>query len=170
IAAAAGTRGAATLPRCRGRHPHLQTFTPCDRPLRLMVLGASNLWFAVTASALHLPQDDPVAGAVAEHWDILSAQPTPEVLAAVVAGMPALHALRELPVAELVAAVEAERIRRAGLPEDKEPPDLLDAEWELLCHPTTTKHDDDFQAIPTPTPPSHTGLLRQVVRVERLRE
>lgn len=170
IAAAAGTRGAATLPRCRGRHPHLQTFTPCDLPLRLMVLGASNLWFGVTASALHLPQDDPVAGAVAEHWEILSVQPTPEVLASVVAGMPALHALRDLAVSDLVAAVEAERTRRAAEPEEKEPPDLLDAEWQLLCHPTTTQHDEDFQAVPTATPDEHKGLLRQVVRVERLRE
>jgi hypothetical protein len=92
------------------------------------------------------------------------------VLAAVVAGMPALHALRDLPLSDLVAAVEAERVRRAAEPEEKEPPDLLDAEWQLLCHPTTTQHDGDFQAVPTAAPDEHTGLLRQVVRVERLRE
>lgn len=170
ISAAAGTAGAASLPRCRGRHPHLQTYGPCDQPLKLMVLGASNLWFAVAASALHLPQDDPVAGAVTEHWAVLSAQPTAEVLAAVVAGMPALHALRELPPDQLWAAVEAERTRRASGPEPEPTVGLLDAEWELFSHPTTTAQDADFLAVPTPAPPNFTAMLEQVVQVKRLRE
>ena len=170
ISAAAGTRGAANLPRCRGRHPHLQTYSPCDQPLKLMVLGASNLWFGVSVSALHLPQDDPVAATISEHWDVLSAQPTPEVLAAVVAGMPALHALRELSPAELAAAVRAVRERRTNQPDDEPLPGLLDAEWDLFSHPTTTRQDDDFRAIPTATPAQYTGLIRQVVQVERLRE
>jgi hypothetical protein len=170
ISAAAGTQGAANLPQCRGRHPHLQTYGPCDQPLKLMVLGASNLWFGVTVSALHLPHEDPVASTIAEHWDVLSAQPSPQVLAAIVAGMPALHALRELTAAELAAAVEAERKRRADRRDDEPVPGLLDAEWELFSHPTTTSQDDDFRAVPTPTPQQYTGLLRQVVQVERLRE
>lgn len=170
ISSAAGTRGAANLPRCRGRHPHLQTYGPCDQPLKLMVLGASNLWFGLTVSALHLPHDDPVAAAVAEHWDVLSAQPSPDILAAIVAGMPALHALRELSAAELAAAIQSERDRRASNEEREPEPDLLAAEWELFSHPTTTRQDDDFRAIPTPTPAQYTGLLEQVVQVERLRE
>ncbi len=170
ISSAAGRAGAANLPRCRGRHPHLQTYGPCDQPLKLMVLGASNLWFGVSVSALHLPQDDPVAGTVAEHWDVLSVQPSAEVLAAVVAGMPALHALRELSTDELTAAIQAERDRRAQATADQPLPGLLDAEWELFSHPTTTQHDDDFLAVPTSTPERYTGLLRQVVQVERLRE
>ncbi|SNR85817.1 DUF1998 domain-containing protein [Blastococcus mobilis] len=170
ISSAAGRAGAANLPRCRGRHPHLQTYGPCDQVLKLMVLGASNLWFGVSVSALHLPQDDPVAGTIAEHWDVLSVQPSEEVLAAVVAGMPALHALRELSTDELTAAIQAERDRRAQATDDQPLPGLLDAEWELFSHPTTTQHDDDFLAVPTPTPERYTGLLRQVVQVERLRE
>jgi hypothetical protein len=170
ISSAAGRAGAANLPRCRGRHPHLQTYGPCDQPLKLMVLGASNLWFGVSVSALHLPQDDPVVGTIAEHWDVLSAQPSAEVLAAVVAGMPALHALRELSTDELTTAIQAERDRRAQATDNRPLPGLLDAEWELFSHPTTTRHDDDFLAVPTPTPERYTGLLRQVVQVERLRE
>ena len=170
ISEAAGTKGTANLPRCRGRHPHLQTYEPCDRPLKLMVLGASNQWFAVTASALHLPQADPITGVIAEHWDILSAQPTPEVLAAVVAMMPAMHALRELSPADLSAAVAVERTRRAAVPPNQPAPGLLDAEWDLFSHPTTTRQDDDFLAETTPVPERFTDLLRQVVQVKRLRE
>ena len=47
---------------------------------------------------------------------------------------------------------------------------LLDAEWDLFCHPTTTKQDDDFRAVPTASPQQHRTLLEQVVQVERLRE
>lgn len=170
ISEAAGTKGAHNLPRCRGRHPHLQTFQPCPEPLKLMVLGASNLWFGVTASALHLPQADPVSGVISDHWQILSVQPDADVLAAVVAAIPGLRALRELAPERLWAAVEEERVRRSAQPTDEPTVGLLDAEWELLCDPTTTDHDDDFLAVPTPTPPGFTKLLEQVVQVKRLRE
>lgn len=170
ISDAAGTKGAPNLPRCRGRHPHLQTFQPCAEPLKLMVLGASNLWFGVTASALHLPQGDPVSGVINDHWAILSVQPDEDVLAAIVAAMPALHVLRELTPEQLCAAVDDERTRRSSQSEEEVAIGLLDAEWELLCHPTTTQHDGDFLAVPTPTPTAFTYLLEQVVQVKRLRE
>lgn len=170
ISEAAGSKGAHNLPRCRGRHPHLQTFQAgCPEPLKLMVLGASNLWFGVTASALHLPQADPVSGLISDHWAVLSAQPDAEVLASVVAMVPALHVLRELTSEQLWSAVEEERARRSAEPKDAAV-GLLDAEWDLLCDPTTTKHDGDFLAVPTPAPLAFTHLLKQVVQVKRLRE
>jgi len=169
ISEAAGTRGSRNLPRCRGRHPHLQTFEACDQPLKLMVLGASNLWFNISLSALHLPDEDPAAAAVAEHFDILANLPA-AALAQVVAGMPALHALRDLTPEQLSAAVDAERQRRAGTDADQPPPGLLHAEWELFSHPTTDRQDDDFLAVPTPAPEQHRRLVHHVVQVERLRE
>jgi hypothetical protein len=39
---AQGEQGMQNLPACRGRHPHLGTFTECDEPSRLLILGASN--------------------------------------------------------------------------------------------------------------------------------
>jgi hypothetical protein len=170
ISEAAGTRGSQNLPHCRGRHPHLQTFGPCTEQLKLMVLGASNLWFGQSISALHLPQEDPISATLADHWAIVSAQPDLAVLHAIVGGMPTMHALRELSAEQLWAAVESERHRREQAPVEDERSDLLDAEWQLLSHPTTTKQDDDFRAIPTPTPPEFDPLLQQVVQVERLRE
>lgn len=44
-----------------------------------MVLGASNLWFSVTASALHLPQSQTVADIVSAHWALLGEQPNATV-------------------------------------------------------------------------------------------
>jgi hypothetical protein len=60
IQEAAGRSGWQKLPACRGRQTHLQRFVSCGKRLRLIVLGASNLWFGVTASALHLPQGQTV--------------------------------------------------------------------------------------------------------------
>ena len=170
ISEAAGTRGSQNLPCCRGRHPHLQTFSPCTEQLNLMVLGASNLWFGESISALHLPQEDPISATIADHWDILSAQPNAAVLHAVVSAVPTLRELRELNAEQAWAAVETERHRREQQPADQPRADLLDAEWQLLSHPTTTKQDTDFRAVPTPTPTDYEPLLQQVVQVERLRE
>lgn len=92
IPAGAGRSGSANLPVCRGRHPHLQQFGRCGRPLRLIVFGASNLWFGVTASAPHLPQGQTIEDAVTAHWDVVGAQPTPDVLQIVIEGMDVLVA------------------------------------------------------------------------------
>jgi hypothetical protein len=136
IQRAAGRAGSANLPVCRGRHPHLQQFGRCDKPLRLMVLGASNLWFGVTASALHLPQSQSVEDLVAASWQILGGQPSPEVMQAIIDGMDALRGLCGVPVEEIWANVE--KLRAAGGPaREGETRDLLDAEWKTLSRPTT---------------------------------
>ena len=61
------------LPRCRGRHPHLQRFDPvCHQPTRALLLGASNAWFAVSRSALTIPTEtERIDQKVEEFWDDL---------------------------------------------------------------------------------------------------
>ena len=169
IQQAAGRSGSGNLPACRGRHPHLQRFSPCGKPLRLIVLGASNLWFGVTASALHLPQGQTVEDMVTASWDILGAQLNAEVAQAIIEGMDALRGLRGTPIEEVWACVE--KIRAAGGPAaGSESQDLLDAEWQMLSRPTTQRQDPDFRAVPTPSPEGYDRLLDQVVLVSRLRE
>lgn len=57
MAEAQGRAGLAKLPTCRGRHPHLEGFEEkgCDQQTRIMLVGASNLWFAVTQSVIVMP-------------------------------------------------------------------------------------------------------------------
>lgn len=169
VSAAAGGEGYRQLPRCRGRHPHLQRYFPCGKRLRLMVLGASNLWFSVTASALHLPEGRDVAAQVAAHWRLLGSQVSAELVGELIDGMPALRDLRGIPLEEVWAAVE--QLAASGGPQQPQAEgDLLDAEWELLSRPTTDRQDHDFHAVPTPVPQGHEHLLDQVVLVSRLRE
>jgi hypothetical protein len=50
--AAAGKQAEYSLPHCRGRHPHLAMFQPGhDAPVKMLVVGASNQWFARTLAA-----------------------------------------------------------------------------------------------------------------------
>ena len=55
---AQGQAGAAKLPKCRGRHPHLDAFEPggCGAETKLMLIGASNLWFPATLSIIVMPE------------------------------------------------------------------------------------------------------------------
>ncbi len=171
ISEVTGERGRASLPLCRGRHPHLQTFRECGEQLRLMVVGASNLWFALSASALHLPTERHVDDEVAAQWPILGTQPTKELVAVLVDSMPQLKPLRSFSTDVVWEAIE--RVRARGGPatdKDDEPGDLRTAEWELLSHPTTEREDSDFRARPTPLPSRFAPLLQQVVLVSRLRE
>ncbi|WP_435242075.1 DrmB family protein [Streptomyces cucumeris] len=166
---ASGRDGWENLPRCRGRHPHLQQFSPCGKNLRLMVLGASNLWFSVSASALHLPSGKSVPELVAKNWEILSAQPSPEIVDLLIGKVEDLRELREADISVVWTAIQ--EIRSSGGPSTARPDEsLLDAEWRLLSHPTTEKQDDDFRAVPTPKPSGYDQLLHQVVLVPRLRE
>ncbi|MEU9002525.1 DUF1998 domain-containing protein [Streptomyces sp. NPDC048551] len=55
---AQGEVGKDKLPKCRGRHPHLDAFEPggCGKDTRLMLVGASNLWFPATQSIIVMPE------------------------------------------------------------------------------------------------------------------
>ena len=166
---AAGRDGWENLPRCRGRHPHLQQFSGCGKRLRLMVLGASNLWFSVSASALHLPTGQTLEDLVAAHWEILGPQPSAEVAQMIIDVADPLRGLRTYPIHEVWACID--KIRGAGGPSTPEPSrNLRDAEWQLLARPTTERQDADFHAAPTPSPTGYDRLLDQVVLVSRLRE
>ena len=61
MAQAQGEEGRKRLPRCRGRQPHLGIFEKdgCEAEPRVMLVGASNLWFAATQSIIDMPRFDP---------------------------------------------------------------------------------------------------------------
>ncbi len=106
---------------------------------------------------------------MAAHWELLSAQPSPHLVQLIIDGMDQLRGLRDVPITEVWSAIES--LRATGGPARSAPTgDLLDAEWQLLSHPTTDRQDEDFRAIPTATPDGYGHLLDHVVLVPRLRE
>lgn len=60
MAEAQGSTGREKLPqKCRGRHPHLNAFdSKCEARPALIMMGASNLWFASTQSIIVMPRTE----------------------------------------------------------------------------------------------------------------
>lgn len=71
MAQAQGAVGREKLPvKCRGRHPHLEIYeTGCDARPALIMMGASNLWFASTQSIIVMPRTEAEeSGALADRF------------------------------------------------------------------------------------------------------
>ena len=97
------------LPACRGRHPHLGVFeSGCDQTLRAMVLGASNSWFPLLASALYVPELASEVGLLVEkQWPILQEVTTKDQLAPMLKFVPQLVDLRAYDLDLVWGEVEA---------------------------------------------------------------
>ncbi|MGN2640575.1 DrmB family protein [Nocardia takedensis] len=175
IREAMGSRGEQNLPPCRGRHPHLSTFDAnCAKPLKVIVVGASNQWFAETLSALAVPSTDSsrLDDLIEKHWDALSGLPR----AMYPYGRTQVPAFRELvdwTDDEVEQAVERRRAKLAGdTGGDEEDGDLRGAEWRVFAADRLPEPNADFalyrdvDGVPKPL----IGIYDDVIQAERLRE
>lgn len=182
---AMGRRGVANLPRCRGRHPHLRTFADdgCRAESRLLVVGASNQWFAQTLSVLSVPRTgaSELAAKVEQHWEQLSQIPGETMMGFSRSVMPVFRQLERWTDAEVWAAIERQRAALSasdgdgdGAEEDDERgyPDLRTPEWEIFSSPVLPAASDDFalRRDPAGVPPRLAPFYTDVVQAERLRE
>jgi hypothetical protein len=169
---AIGAGGAKRLPCCRGRHPHLGVFdSECPRAtdVRTLVLGASNQWFAVSLSALHLPsRSHGLLAEVERLWPLLQRIPSVEVLHYALTAQPELVSLRTHGAG---AAWKAMQAYRATLESGSSsgPVDLRVAEYAALTNPDGSAESDDFTIRASRVGPPADRLVEQVVLVERLR-
>ena len=169
---AVGPDAAARLPRCRGRHPHLGRFdAECPRAadVRTLVLGASNQWFAVSLSALHLPsKSQGMAADVQRLWPVLREVKSEDQLDLALRMMPELVGLRPAGKAAVWKAVEEHRgTTDSGASEG--PSDMRVAEYRALSEELGGTNHDDFTTRSAMVPPAAEKLVEQVVLVERLR-
>ncbi|HVA05829.1 MAG TPA: DrmB family protein, partial [Acidimicrobiales bacterium] len=157
---------ASIMPGCRGRHPHLDSYTNggCGNSLVAQLVGASNAWFPVFKSALSLPSgDSPLDEAVAAAWHLLEAV-TAKPMVDVLMRTEDCRPLREWTADEVWAAIE----KRQSAPDDEDAEDLLLPEWRVLTnpHPPST---EEFHSTQVGPPAKYTSLAN-VVAVDRLRE
>lgn len=145
MAEAQGRVGRDKLPqKCRGRHPHLNAFdAECDASPTLIMMGASNLWFASTQSIIVMPRSD--AEETEALADRLRASLGVDRVAKYAADLETLRDVAEGNVdlssvgdASLAAAV-ADVLAPVGSEEEREkrreawdPVDLLIPEWRYL--------------------------------------
>ncbi|MBA8792929.1 hypothetical protein FHX74_000523 [Friedmanniella endophytica] len=182
---ALGELGRLKLPRCRGRHPHLDSFNPagCDNETRLMLVGASNLWFAATQSVIVMPQTkaeavddlaDRIRIELADELDDYRANPRlvrGRLKQTIDISEVSDAELEEL-LARASAPVMAEDERRARQ-EKWSPVDLLVPEWRYLQRePLGAQHDDPSGLMLSTRPLGRsmpTGVAR-VLAVDKLRK
>ncbi|MEI8166596.1 MAG: DUF1998 domain-containing protein, partial [Chloroflexales bacterium] len=165
-----GDEGKLAMPACRGRHPHLRDFEEqgCDQQMKAILLGASNSWFGLTLAALAVPTAvDTLSQQVEAHWLILEKVTSRDVLVAFRA-IGQLQPFLSVSDDDLWAAIERKRV--AGGPDAAEARNLKAPEWRVLIHPASAPRLPDFQIRAVAPPPAYTGLIRQVVLAEKLRE
>ncbi|MFJ5228850.1 DrmB family protein [Kitasatospora sp. NPDC088391] len=142
---AQGEVGREKLPDCRGRHPHLDAFEPkgCLNKTRLMLVGASNLWFPATWSIIVMPDSpqekaedlaDRVRTALGDNLAVFRDQP---------AVIRALLDAKNVDVTKLTDQELEHTLQTASAPTDTpeeqerklrdwDPVDLLVPEWQHL--------------------------------------
>lgn len=176
IRSAQGDRGRANLPRCRGRHPHLGIFEEggCDCEAHMLVVGASNQWFAQQLSALAVPPTGASAleAKIEQLWEYLSGVSSLEQVK-VIWTFPQMRVLHDWKQTDVLAAVERHReVLAANQPEVAGYPDLRTPEWEIFTAEPGPDPSPDFtvRRDPAGLPPELAGVFSDIVQVERLRE
>ncbi|MEU4433485.1 DUF1998 domain-containing protein [Nocardia rhamnosiphila] len=155
---AQGELGRERLPKCRGRHPHLDAFATngCGTDMHLILVGASNLWFPVSQSVIVMPestheQNDDLADRIRlatdaerlRNW-LAKYGDKPDFLRDLFRDdfdLDALDDTEVIRVIEIAAAPKAEPTAEEA--NEWDPVDLLVPEWRYLQHePLGEGHSD----------------------------
>ncbi|MFP5347215.1 MAG: DrmB family protein [Actinomycetes bacterium] len=184
---AQGEAGREKLPKCRGRHPHLDAFEPggCGADSRLILVGASNLWFAAISSIIVMPES------AEEKEDELADRVRLALGDKLAKYRDDLGVARDLLDAKGVDVTEVDDeqlgrtldVAAAPPPSDEEheewirrwdPVELLVPEWRYLQKdPLGQRHEDPKSGLTLSRRqrgPELPGEIRRVLAVERLRK
>lgn len=153
--------------KCNGEQPWLGGGrVACDRPIRVVQRGASNLYFTLARSSLLIPPwDNDIEQRLGDRWpDLLDAEDRASQLKKWIANG-ALLLPPETPPEQFIekALIYAES-RDAG-----DVSDFRRAEWDSI-RLTSGRGSTEFQVRQEAVPPELDGLFGDVVRVVRLRE
>jgi len=156
---------------CRGRRPWLGDGhdEQCDKPLRTLLRGASNLYFPIVQSALSIPEwDDPIQSAIARYEESLQRITTPDEVELLL-GMGVLPELERFEPGAILKALELRRHQAEN------PPTALDIRYEefraLRSQPRAAdEHRREFEIEPVAVPSAFQDWIGRVVIVRRLKE
>jgi hypothetical protein len=184
---AQGEAGKLKLPTCRGRHPHLDSYeqSGCSNETKLILVGASNLWFPATQSIIVMPES------AEEQADELVNQIRVALGNKLAKYRDNLDMLRDLldsakvDVTMLSDGALSEAVSTAAQPAVSpseqlewlrawDPVDLLVPEWRYLqMDPQGDHHSDPVSGLTLSKRDRHPDLrpeLSRVLAVERLRK
>lgn len=182
---AQGESGARKLPGCRGRHPHLNAFDPtCANESKLMMMGASNLWFTATQSIIVMPRTTGERRTALA--SVLRNTFTPEKIAKYASDLELLRDVLDgrcdldgvgdedlsAAVAEALAPVPSDEDRRERL-RDWDPVELLVPEWDYLQKPSLFAQQENASGLMVTerqTGPQLPQQIRRVIAVNRMKK
>lgn len=173
MAHAFGKSGRENLPRCRGRHPHLDRYDgDCAKQARAVLLGATNSWFPITLSALAIPlARDKVFQSVRDGWDYFEDLGSESEVAVAVKTLKksgALPGIDKHSPATIWATVQAVQ---AGEPEPHvTEQDIKGPEWEVLTASSPPTDWPHFLSKPVAVPKGFETRISGVLLLQRLRE
>jgi MrfA Zn-binding domain len=162
--------GKSVLPKCKGRRPHLRDYAEkgCTEDLRCILLGASNSWFPITLSALHVPMaSKKLEQLVEQHWAKLEAAKSLEIVTAF-RQIGQLTAFAEFTDEDIWTAIQKKRGAANEVAES--PTGLKIAEWDAFINSDSARNTVDFQLRQSGVPEGYQKWIESVVLAERLRE
>lgn len=174
LAEAFGFRATGSLPSCRGRHPHLDTFDDtCEEPPRAVLLGATNSWFPVSMSALAIPlASSPLEQLLEDGWDTFQDAESLDELKGIIKGLKrsgSLSGIQKFEAEVIWLAISGKQAGTTPAPAVGEV-DLKRPEWEVLTDPNPRTDFPHFLASPVSVPTDYATKVHSVVLLERLRE
>lgn len=141
-----GEEASEALGGCSGSHPHLyQRGGDCEEEMKAMLVGASNIWFPVSASALTIVKGADLAALVKERWAVLKQVTSPEVLGFARSQMRELADLREFTDQQIWEAIQAEHAGTGGGGVPKGVNELKREEWEIFTRPDEVPPSENLQ-------------------------
>ena len=165
-----GPRALAAVKGCGGKRPWLPGADDevCEKALRALQRGSSNVWFAAIRSSISIPPwSSPNSQFVAKNWHLLQHLPE-ESLADIIASTIATQHTPGLALDGVLAAIR----QRHGLDPNHVPTEeeLRSEEYLALIDGNDGGSHDTFQCRAVGTSPELGGILAQVSKVTRLRE
>ena len=173
MARAFGKAGREYLPRCRGRHPHLDRYDDdCKEQARTVLLGATNSWFPITLSALAIPLSrDPVCQLVHDGWNYFYDTDSEAEVAFVVKTLKKTGTLPGIDKYPHTAIWDAIKAVHAGKTQaDSAGADIKGPEWKVLTDPGSPRDGAHFLSKPEAVPNGFERRIAGVLLLERLRE
>lgn len=173
MAHAFGKSGKENLPRCRGRHPHLNRYdSKCEEQARAVLLGATNSWFPITLSVLAIPLTrDPIAQLVRDGWSYFEDVGSEAEVGFVIKTLKktgALTGIDKHSTAAIWAVIEA--IRSDESQSQVSEADIKGPEWEVLTDRSPPTDWPYFLSEFAPVPEGFEERLSGVLLLKRLRE
>lgn len=153
---------------CGGRRPWLpgSDHEACDKNLRALQRGSSNVWFGAVRSSISIPPwSSPNARYVTRFWEVFRDQDDNHIRMAAEGAAARDRTIDVEGVLEVVA--QRRGVERARIPTEAE---LRAEEYLALRDGNDAGSSDAFQCIEVEVAPEVSEVVAQVSRVSRLRE